>query len=166
MFLVAMFVSAAGCKDERTPSQEGPAKAAEGARPSGAKADKPAAGPVEIPALGLVLDGPAGAEVSEMLGDQMVQAPGLVLTVGVVEGERTLEAAVDDADLYSPTFTRKDALGDGYHLEFNNTGAMGANYFVEVVRSIGGKTYKCTTTAMDRSIADAVAAACLSLRAK
>ena len=60
--------------------------------------------------------------------------------------------------------TVQEKTADGWHLEFNNTGSMGANYFVEIVRTINGTQYDCTTTAPDTDTAAAAVKACLSLK--
>jgi len=159
--VAALAASTTACKkDEKQPSA-GEAKTAEGEK-------KPAAGPLVIEALGLAIDAPAGSQVSEMLGDQLIQGPGLVVTVGAAKETtpKTLDAAVSEADMYSPTVTKKETTADGYHLEFKNSGSMGANYFVQVLRTIGDKPYLCSTTAPDEKMAAAAAAACTSLRAK
>jgi hypothetical protein len=149
--------SKSGEKDKMSAKKEEPA----------APKEEPAAkaGPVELAALGLVID-LAGGEVSEMMGDQLIQGSETLVTVGVEAEPKTLEAAVSDAEMYSPTFTKKEAIEGGYHLEFNNSGSMGANYFVEVVKKIGDKSYKCSTTASTPEQGAAASKACLSLRAK
>jgi len=156
----ALAASTTACKkDEKKEAPAGEAKATE---------KKEAGGPLVIEALGLAIDAPAGSEVSEMLGDQMIQGPGLVVTVGPAKETtpKTLEAAISEADMYSPTVTTKETTADGYHLEFKNTGSMGANYFVQVLRTVGDKQYLCSTTAPDEKMAAAATAACKSLRAK
>jgi hypothetical protein len=66
--------------------------------------------------------------------------------------------------MYSPKDLKADALPDGYAVTFNNTGSMGKNFFVDVQRDIAGKTYHCSTTGSDADQAQAVLAACKSLR--
>jgi hypothetical protein len=86
------------------------------------------------------------------------------MQVEVAEKPVTLEEAKSDADMYSPKNVKADKLADGWSLTFDNTGGAGANYFVEVRREIGGKTYKCTTTQGDKDRAAAVLAACKTLK--
>ncbi len=169
--LAAACLWATACKKDDA-SKDSPAS---GAKASGAEATaggakaaggEAKAGPQAIAALKLQFDGPAGAKVSEMAGSQMVQAPGLVFTVDTASEmtSKTLDAAIEDSKMYDGAITRQDKLADGYHLEFNNKGGMGANFFVQVYREIGGTGYLCSTTAPDAGMAASAAKACLSLR--
>jgi hypothetical protein len=161
---IALVLLATACSKSES-KDKGSGKATESKSESKEKA-APKAGTIEQ--LKLAYDGPAG-EVSDMsMGgdpDWMVMADGLVFTVGTPKEAKTFEQAIEDAELYSPTFTVKEKTADGYHLEFNNTGSMGANYFVEIQRSIGGTTYRCATTQPDAAGAAAAVKACQSLRA-
>ena len=44
-----------------------------------------------------------------------------------------------------------ETLPDGYALTYNNTGSMGANFFVIVQRTIEGKTIKCSSAGEDNA---------------
>lgn len=173
MFLLfATLVAAPACskKDDGAASSGVAAKATD-------KAEAPSATPTPAPASGgaiaqlkLAYDGPSG-EVSDMsMGgdpDWMVQTEaGFVFSVEAPKTAPTLESAVDDAGMYSPTITKKDKTADGYDLEYNNTGSMGANYFVEILRTIGGKPYVCKTTSNTVDQATAVVKVCQSLKAQ
>jgi hypothetical protein len=158
---ILLLLSTAACGKKDTDSKSS-GKATE------QKETKAAAKGGSIEQLKLAYDGPAG-EVSDMAmgGDPnwMVQAPGLVFSVGTPKEPKTLETAVEDSKMYDGKITVQEKTADGYHLEFNNTGSMGANYFVEVLRTINGTAYFCSTTAPDADTAAAATKACQSLRA-
>jgi hypothetical protein len=169
MLLLAAIAAAPACskKDDDAKASAGAAKPTEKAA-----ADKAAPAPAKggvIDQLKLAYDGPAG-EVSDMSmgGDPswMVTAPALVFSVDLPKEVPTLAAAVDDAKMYDPTITKQDKTADGYDLEYNNTGSMGANYFVEILRTIGGKPYLCKTTVDTAEHAASVVKACQSLHAQ
>jgi hypothetical protein len=86
------------------------------------------------------------------------------MTVEITAKPQTLEEAKSDAELYSPKNTKEEKLADGWVLTFENTGSMGKNFFVQVRRDIGGKTYNCSTTGGDANQAAAVLTACKTLR--
>jgi len=154
-----LFIAAAlftGCKKK----DEG------GASPSG-KAAEAKAGPTKLPKLGLSIDVPGKVEVGDaIMGEgHMLQGAGVgALTVEVATKPQTIEEAKSDADMYSPKNLKDEKLADGWTLTFDNTGSMGKNFFVEVRRDIGGKTYKCSTTTGDAKQAAGALAACKTLR--
>ncbi|MBA3457960.1 MAG: hypothetical protein H0T42_33060 [Deltaproteobacteria bacterium] len=124
-------------------------------------------GPTKLPKLGLELDAPGGPEVGDaIMGEgHMLQGSGIgAMSIEVAEKPQTLDEAKADADMYTPKNLKAEPLPDGWVLTFDNTGSMGKNFFVEVRRDIGGKTYKCTTTGSEASQAAAVVAACKTLR--
>jgi hypothetical protein len=154
-------------KGSAKPTEKGSVKADPGSADKGS--EKPAASGGQIAQLKLAYDGPAG-DVSDMSmgGDPnwMVQAEGLVFSVGTPKEAKTLDSAVEDSKMYDGSkITVQEKTADGWHLEFNNTGSMGANYFVEIVRTINGTAYDCSTTAPDADTAAAATKACLSLKA-
>lgn len=123
--------------------------------------------PVELAEVGLTGMAPAGATVSKGIGGgAMVQAPGLVATVAVAKDStpKTAEAAKAEADMYSPKNTRSEKLDDGFVFTFENKGAAGTNYWVQVRRDIAGKGYWCTTTAPQKAQQDNAVAFCKSLK--
>jgi hypothetical protein len=134
----------------------------------GKGAAKPAA--AAATALGKVplkADLPAGAEVGDGIGGGvMVQAPGLVFSVNE-EGEmdaKTLDDEKKNAEMYTPKNIQTETLSDGWVLTFENEGGAGKNYWVTVHREIGGKKYRCSTTAtLPEQQANAVKA-CKSLK--
>jgi hypothetical protein len=173
MFLaLAALVAAPACskKDDGAASSAAAAKAAApSATPTAAPAAATASGGA-IAQLKLAYDGPSG-DVSDMSmgGDPewMVQtSEGLVFSVQAPKTAPTLDSAVDDAGMYSPTISKKDKTADGYDLEYSNTGSMGANYFVEILRTINGKPYVCKTTTDTADHAAAVVKVCQSLKAQ
>ena len=167
--LLLSIIAAAPACSKKDSGAKGSAKATE-AKGGDKKGDPaPAAKGSTIDQLKLAYDGPSG-EVSDMSmgGDPnwMVQAPGLVFSVGTPKEPKTLESAVEDSKMYDGSkITVQEKTADGYHLEYNNTGSMGANYFVEVLRTINGVAYFCSTTAPDADTAVATVKACQSLRA-
>jgi hypothetical protein len=125
------------------------------------------AGPTKLPKLGLTVNVPGEATVGDgVMGDgQSVTGEDIgMMNIEVAEKPVTLEEAKSDADMYTPKNVKADKLADGWSLSFDNTGGAGANYFVEVRREIGGKTYKCSTMQGDKDRAAAVLAACKTLK--
>jgi hypothetical protein len=156
-------------KDSKDAKKEDPkdVKAADGgAADGGAAADGGgAAGEIALPKVGLKGDAPAGSNVSEMMGSDMVQGPGLVATVEKGDDKpKTGEDAQKDADMYTPQDAKVETLPDGYVLTFTNTGGMGTNYWVQSRREIDGAAYWCSTTASSQEQSDAAVAFCKSLR--
>ncbi len=157
-----LFIAAAlfaGCKKK----DEG------GAAPSGkaAEAKAEAKGPTKLPKLGLSIDVPGKVDVGDaIMGEgHMLQGAGVgALTVEIATKPQTIEEAKSDAEMYSPKNLKDEKLADGWAITFDNTGSMGKNFFVQVRRDIGGKTYTCSTTGGDAGQAAAVLAACKSLR--
>ncbi len=58
---------------------------------------------------------------------------------------RKIKDAQEAAKIFTPKNVHTDTLSDGWVLTYENTGSAGANYFVSVRRSIGGKDYMCET---------------------
>lgn len=135
---------------------------------SGAKTTDTASAALELGKLGLHAQAPSGSKVGDApVGEGiMVQGPGLVVTVEVASDSapKTIDAAKDDASMYSPKNVQTETLGDGWTLTFENKGSMGANYFLESRREIGGKAYKCSTTASSKEQQQAALAFCKSLK--
>jgi hypothetical protein len=123
---------------------------------------------VTLDKLGLQADLPKGATVGDgILGDGvLIQGADLVVSVEEASNTRpaTVEAAKEEADMYSPKSLETESLADGWALTFENTGSMGTNYFVQVRRDIGGKTYWCDTTASRPAQKTNALAVCKSLR--
>jgi hypothetical protein len=154
VFIAVALFTGCGKKDE---GGGGAGKATEGAK----------AGPTKLPKLGLTVDAPGKVEVGDaIMGEgHMLMGEGVgAMTVEIAKTPQTLEEAKSDAELYSPKNQKEEKLADGWVLTFENTGSMGKNYFVQVRRDIGGKTYTCSTTGSNAKQADAVLAACKTLR--
>lgn len=150
---VALF---AGCK-----------KKEEGGAAAGKTAEAAKASPTKLPKLGLSIDAPGKVEIGDAImgeGHMLTGERVGAMTVEIAEKPQTLEEAKSDAELYSPKNQKDEKLADGWVLTFENTGSMGKNYFVEVQRDIGGKTYTCSTTGGDAKQAENVVAACKTLR--
>jgi hypothetical protein len=134
------------------------AKSAEGAK----------AAPTKLPALGLQIDLPGEVTVDKgMGGDDSVMVTGSEIGAMTIEASKTpqsLDDAKSDAKMYTPKNLKADALADGWAVTYENTGGAGANFFVQVRRDLGGKTYACSSTGGDADRAKAVLAACKTLR--
>lgn len=78
--------------------------------------------------------------------------------------KQTLDEAKAGAQDYSPQNVKGEALPDGWVLTFDNKGEMGASFFLQVQRDIGGKTYMCSTTQPNNDRIGAVLSVCKSLR--
>jgi hypothetical protein len=155
--------------DDVAPPAEGGAPADGGAE-AGAPADGGAAAPptlaeVTLPKAGLKGDAPEGTSVTELMGNDMVQGPNLVVTVEKGdEKPKTGDDAIKDADMYTPKDPKVETIADGYVLTFTNEGGLGTNFWVNARREIGGAAYWCTTTASSQEQSDAAVAFCKSLR--
>lgn len=142
-------------------------KKEDGGAAAGKATEAKPAGPTKLPKLGLSIDAPGKVEVGDaIMGEgNMLTGSGVgALTVEIADKPQTLEEAKSDAEMYSPKNQHEEKLADGWVLTFENTGSMGKNYFVQVRRDIGGKTYSCSTTGGDSKQAAAVVTACKTLR--
>ncbi|MDB4958600.1 MAG: uncharacterized protein JWO36_6169 [Myxococcales bacterium] len=122
----------------------------------------------KLPKLGLQLDIPGEALLADGIGGDkatMLSGPGIGgMQVDIPKAPQTVEEAKSDASMYNPKNLKTETLPDGYVITFENTGSMGTNYWVQVRRDIGGKTYECSTTGSEAAQAKAVVEACKSLR--
>jgi hypothetical protein len=151
-----LVLATVGCKKKDEDAKGGAAKPSE--TPAAAQ---------KLPRAGLqiALDGEVSFD-KEIGGDgDMVTGASIgALTVSAWAKPQTIEEAKEDASAFSPKNLKEDKLADGWSLTYDNTGSMGANYFVTVRRDIGGKSYKCTTTGSEAAQAQAALAACKSLK--
>ena len=156
IMLVLAVLAFAGCggkKDDGAPSA---GKSAE---------KKTGGGATKLDQLGgLTID--FNGSVDKAIGGDgvMIQSESGVVTVEEVKTPKKIEDAKSDADMYSPKNYKEEKLADGYALTYENSGSMGANYFVDVQRTIAGKTYHCSTTGSSAGQQQAVLAACKSLK--
>jgi hypothetical protein len=130
------------------------AKADAGEPAGDVKAEEPtpaAGGAVELTKLGLKAEAPAGASIGDAIMGEgvMIQGDDLMATVEVASDSKpkTEEDAKKEADVYTPKNWKSEKLADGFAVTFDNEGDLGANFFVQVRRDIGGKSYWCETTA-------------------
>jgi len=127
-----------------------------------------AGGPVDLTKLGLKAEVPAGTNVGDAIVGEgvMAQGPNLVATVEVASDSRpkTEEDAKKDAEMYTPKNFKSEKLADGFAVTFDNSGDLGANFFAQVRRDIGGKTYWCETTASSVEQQTAALDFCKSLK--
>ena len=154
--LVAVCALVSGCGSKKEGDKAGAGGGGGGA---------PAA--VKLPKLGLALDAPGEISVGDAIASEghMLQGAGVgAMSVEIAKTPQTLDEAKEDAKMYSPKNLKAEPLADGWLMTFENKGAAGANYWVDVRRTIDGKLYKCTTTGSDAGQAAAVLAACKSLR--
>ena len=122
---------------------------------------------VDLTKLGLKMDAPEGSTASDgIMGGVMVQGPNLVVTVDEASDTRpkTAEDAAKEADMYSPSNPKSEKLSDGFAFTFENTGGAGKNYWVNVRRDIGGKSYWCETPSSSPEQQANALAACKSLK--
>lgn len=153
---VALFATA--CKDH----EDAAAGAAAGKTVEASKVQT-----VELPKVGLKID--LGAEDVASVADGMSPHSNMVIgstpvEVDALDKAPTLDDEKSDAEAFSPKNFNSETLADGFVVTYDNTGSMGANYFVDVVRTIGGKPYKCSTTVSKPAQQQAAIAACKSLR--
>jgi hypothetical protein len=159
IFALAL-ITFTGCSKKK---DEGGATASKGTE----SAQKAPAGPTKLPKLGLSIEVPGSVEVGDaIMGEgHMLQGSSIgAMQIEVAEKPKTLDDAKSDADMYSPKNLKTETLADGWTLTFDNTGSMGKNFFVDVQRTINGKTYHCSTTGGEEKQAQAVLAACKSLK--
>lgn len=118
--------------------------------------------PYKFATLGITGDLPTDVDTSseEMLVGPSIGAMGL----SEASTKRTLDEAKQEAQDYSPQNVKGEALPDGWVLTYDNKGELGANFFLEVQRDIGGKTIRCSTTQPNNERIGAVLAVCKSLR--
>lgn len=159
IFALAL-ITFTGCDKKK---EEGGATASKGTE----TAQKASVGPTKLPKLGLSIEAPGSVEVGDaIMGEgHMLQGSGIgAMQIEIASKPQTLDEAKSDADMYTPKNLKAEALPDGWWLTFENTGSAGKNYFVQVRRDIGGKTYTCSTTGGEEKQAQAVLAACKSLK--
>ncbi|MGE5181966.1 MAG: hypothetical protein ACM31C_07880 [Acidobacteriota bacterium] len=132
---------------------------------AGSAAAKAAA--VKLPNVGLQLEIPGETMVSDGMEkvSNMVNGEAIgALEVDLADKPQTLDEAKTDAADFKPRNLKEEKLADGWALSYENTGSAGTNYFVRVRRDIAGKSYTCSTTGSQAAQAQAVLAACKSLR--
>jgi hypothetical protein len=133
-----------------------------------AKAAEAKATDTKLPKLNLTITVPGAVNVDNAIGGEGNMLMGSGIGALTVETDKdpppTLDSVKSDADMYSPKHLKAETLPDGFFVTFENTGSAGTNYWVEVHRKIGDKHYKCSTTGSDKGQADAVLAACKSLK--
>ena len=134
---------------------------------AGKTAEAPKVQTVKLPKVGLQID--LSADDIASVGDGMSDHSNMIigntpLEIAALDKPETLDDAKDEAKDFNPKNLKDDKLADGWVLTYDNTGSMGANYFVDVVRTIGGKSYKCSTTVSKPEQQQAAVAACKTLR--
>ncbi len=93
---------------------------------------------------------PKGSIQSNAIGGKGVMLMGAApvsITEAGKNDPKTLDAAKKDAADFKPTNIKTEKLSDGWLLTYDNKGSMGANYFLKMGRTIGGKDYVCSATA-------------------
>jgi len=135
---------------------------------AGGSSGKPA-GPTLMPKIGLSIDLP-GAKDEIMVSDGMGEKSQMLNTVptgGIMvdleEAQPTVETVKSDAEMFTPKNLKDEKLADGFAVTFDNKGSMGANYFVEVHRTVDGKNVKCSGTSDSPAKAQAALAACKTI---
>lgn len=155
-FALVAGLSITGCgKSKKDEGGGGGAKASGGAKAGKTKEYK-------FAKLGITADLPNDVETD---GEPLLMGPSIgAMTVDEKSEKQTLDQAKEDAQMYSPQNVKGEALPDGWVLTFDNKGEMGASFFLQVQRDIGGKTISCTTTQPNGDRIGAVLAVCKSLR--
>lgn len=161
VLLAALCLAVTGCS--KNDGAEGTPATGEGAA-----AAAPSGG-VAISKLGLTIAGPEGTKVSELLGSQQVEGPGLTLHIAKAspDDEKEMAAAVSDLkETYDEvTNVKQEKLADGWLFTAESKGGMGTGYWVKGWRTIGGQDYTCEVTAPTAERQANAAAACKSLAA-
>lgn len=161
--VTALILSSAACgkKDDAAPKgSTASAKVAEGT-----KAASP--GPTKLAKLDDLTIEAGGADIGEGIAAGGVMLTGGAvgaLNISVATTPKSEADAKSDADMFSPKNYKVETLPDGYVATYDNTGDMGANFFVDSQRTIGGKVYHCSTTVTTASQQAASVAACKSLK--
>lgn len=117
--------------------------------------------------LGLKMDAPAGSTASDgVMGGVLVEGPGLTVTVdeALATRPKLAEEAEKEAEMYNPQQAKVERLADGFVFTFENSGDLGKNYWVQVRREIGGRSYWCESTTASPEQQATATAACLSLK--
>lgn len=100
--------------------------------------------------LALQAELPGGAQISDApLGEGvMIQAEGVTMTITPADDSapKTVEAAREDADMYSPKNLKDEKLDGGWALSFENEGGAGKTFWLKARRDVGGKAYMCEVT--------------------
>jgi hypothetical protein len=124
--------------------------------------------PLALAGLGVTAQVPEGSTADKALigPGMMITGPDLVVTVQAATAEhpKTLAAAKDKNSLYSPTAVKEETLPDGWAVTFQNHGAMGTNYWVQVRRDVGGKAIWCEGNVNSADQQTNALAACKSLK--
>lgn len=141
-----------------------------GGATSGAKAsdDKPAGGAaMKLAKLDNLSIEAGDSQVSDGMSANSAMLIGGDVGAMTVEAVATPRSEADvkaEADSFNPKNYKVEKLPDGYVVTYDNTGSMGATYFVDSQRAIGGKTYHCTTAVSKADQQAAAIAACKSLK--
>ena len=167
LFVALTFVVACGKKDDA--KKKGDSKPTAGKKagtPDKPKA--PAGGPLTLTKVdNLKVDAVPGSVVEDGIGGgNMIvgSAPFSVDVASDMNPDTPEKAAEEATDMFSAKNLKTEKLADGWVVTFDNTGGMGANYFVWARREIDGKAYYCSTTASKPEQQTAVVTACKSLK--
>ena len=97
--------------------------------------------------LGIKAKLPADTQLSDMMGEVMIQAPGCVLTVGLPRDSEPADMAATKQDFestYGAKEFKEEPMVEGWAITFQNEGSAGTNYFMEARRKVGEKEYSCS----------------------
>lgn len=135
-------------------------------KPAGTGAGAAASKPTKLEKVGLTLDLPADATVSDAIGGDgnMVMAPNTTFTVSVAKATDPKTADDAKAAALATENLKIEKLPDGWVLTSENTGSAGRNYWLTMRREIGGKGYMCETMQSADAQVKAAIAACKSLK--
>lgn len=126
-------------------------------------------GTSKLDKLGLAIDVPGEVMVNDGIGKKDLMLMGEKIggmTVGEANAHtaKTLKAAKSESQLFKPKNVLGEQTADGYWLTFENTGSLGTNYWVKTLKKVNGKSYECSGTSDTAEKANAVLAACKTLR--
>jgi hypothetical protein len=124
--------------------------------------------PLALTSLGLTAQVPEGTTADKaIVGEGLtLQGPDLVVGIEAARAGRakTVAEAKTKADLYTPKNMKDETLPDGWAITFENETAVGTGYWLESLRTIGGKAISCTTTATTVQQQANALAVCKSLK--
>jgi len=163
-------VALAACDlPSKTDGSDGTTAATSEAKSETGEATKPAAANAvqKLDKIGLTASVPSGAVIEDAVIGKGVAIMGSapVNIAEVAAGDpKTIEAAKAEAAVFNPTNIKEEKLDDGWVLSFENTGSLGTNYWLQSVRTIGDKQFKCDTSVLSDEQLNAARAVCKSLK--
>ena len=116
---------------------------------------------------GLTVDIAKGTEPSKMGADVMIISMSESFTVRAAkdsDAKTAVDAKKEATNLYKATNIKEITVDGGWGITFENTGSMGASYWLTMRREVAGKAYWCSTSVGHKILRDGAVRACKSLR--